>query len=203
MMQSDPTIRQDTSFVHYRRHFSWIKHGIITALGIWILFFAATRTHAADQEVPVKEVINTIKNMNFSTLTLGVISNGLSQSTIDQLTALQTELPRHMKIFVTQSKAARDVFVDFTFLVNEKEVDTILIWPSEDLQTQRVIKKICHMSRMKKVPIIALNDSWLEEGAAVYIKTEGSDITVMENSVVTKAMKFTIMEKPNYDIVQK
>lgn len=173
----------------------------LITIGVCALLLAGTQVQA--QDVPVKKVIDTIKNMNFKTMTLGIISNGVSDDIVQQLTDLQTELPRSMQIFITQSKDARDVFVDFTFLVNDKKADAILVWPSKDMNIKSVINKICMMSKQKKVPVLAMNEAWLEKGAAAWIQVDDDQIKITENSVITKAMDFPIADKPSYSIVQK
>ena len=175
----------------------------IGSLGVCLLLFFWIPTGATGQDVPVKEVIDTIKNMNFVTTTLGIVSNGIPEATVEELTSLQTAMPRQMRIYITESQAAREVFVDFTFLVNDKNVDAVLIWPSEKMNKKSVIKKMCYMSKTKKIPIIALDAGWLDEGAAAVITSNNGTVTVTENSVITKAMKFPIADKPDYTIVQR
>ncbi|MCF7804450.1 MAG: hypothetical protein K9N46_09430 [Candidatus Marinimicrobia bacterium] len=174
----------------------------VIALLTCIMIVFSTGLRAAD-DVPVKDVIDTIKNFNFITLRLGIISTGVSEETIEELTALQSALPRSMEIFITQSKYIGDMFEDFTFLVNRKQVDAVLIWPSKGTKNVTLIKKVCKMSKMKKVPVITLYEPWLNEGAAAFIQASPDGIKVIENSVITNAMKFPIAEKPLYAIEQR
>lgn len=95
----------------------------------------------------------------------GIITDGLTRNEIDHLTQLQTAPPRQMHIFVTQSDFILDMYRDFTCLETDLGVDVIIIYPAGIARDTDFIKKICMMSRRKKVPVVAMEDAWIDSGA--------------------------------------
>ncbi len=152
--------------------------------------------------VPLEDLICTIKNFNFVTTTIGILSDGVSNNVIKQLTAIQTAPPRALRIYLTQSEVIWKVFDDFMFLINEKGVEAIVIWPSKMMSDVDNIKKICTMSKRKKIPIIALQKGWLEEGATVYINFEDG-IKVYVNEAVRSVLNYPIAERPEYQLIKQ
>lgn len=154
------------------------------------------------EEVPVDQVITTIKQFNFVTTSLGILSDGVSDGLVKQLTALQTAPPRALRIYLTQSNTIWKIFDDFTFLVNEKAVEAILIWPSKAISDPNDIRKICMMSKKKRIPIIALQKGWLEEGATAYISFDNG-VKVYVNEQVRSVLNFPIAERPEYELIKQ
>jgi ABC-type uncharacterized transport system substrate-binding protein len=157
---------------------------------------------AGAQEIPVEKVISTIKNFNFVTTSIGILSEGVSDATIKQLTALQTAPPRALRIYLTQSNTIWKIFDDFTFLVNEKGAEAIVIWPSKALSDPNEIRKITIMSKKKRIPIIALQKGWIEEGATAYISFEDG-IKVYVNEQVRSVLNFPIAERSEYELIRQ
>ncbi len=156
----------------------------------------------AQDEIPYENSIASIKRFNFVVTTLGVLSFGIDQNELDKLYDLQFAMPRQLRILVTQSKMKQELFRDFTFLVNQKNVEAILIWPSEDMEDKNIIKKICTMSKKKKIPIFVMQGGWTEQGAMVEFKSSGTT-TVVVNEQVRLYMNFPIAENEYYLLVQK
>ena len=152
--------------------------------------------------VPMDKAIEVIKNFNFVVLTLGILSDGVPDGLTDQLSKMQTAPPRSMRIYLTQNKKLWDIYNDFTFLTNEKAVNAILIYPSAGMGDAVLIDKICQMSKRKKIPIIAMQDGWLEKGAAVVIE-EASSPRIKVNEQVCQVLNFPIAERPIYQLVRQ
>lgn len=95
---------------------------------------------------------------------------------------------------MTQSQFAGDIFNDFTTLVNEKKVNAILIWPSKTMADEFVIKNICKMSKLKRIPIFVMQEGWLERGAMVYFK-DLSTMEIVVNEQVRQVLNFPINEQ--------
>ncbi len=171
-------------------------------LGAMLLLSPMTQ-YAQGQDIDVDNVITAIKHFNFKTMKLGILTTGISNHTVRQLQELQTAMPRSLEIFATQSTEATSVYRDFTFLINDKQVDAILVWPSPDLQSDITISKICTMSKHKKVPVIVLQEGWLEHGAVAYIYQDGGKITVAGNSLVQDVMGYPIAENDFYNLVSQ
>ncbi|MBO8130578.1 MAG: hypothetical protein H0Z29_03550 [Candidatus Marinimicrobia bacterium] len=175
-------------------------------LSICILAFTiltVNQINSQNKNIPVDKVIKTIKQLNFVIITLGILSDGLPDNVINRLAQLQTAPPRSMRIYVTQSKLiAGDIFNDFTVLVNEKQCNAIFVWPSEAMSDPFIIKNICKMSKLKKIPLIVMQEGWLENGALIYIKnTEPVEIVV--NEQVRQVLNFPINESPDYIITKQ
>lgn len=156
----------------------------------------------AQDEIPYENSIASIKRFNFVVTTLGILSFGIDQDILDKLYNLQFAMPRQLRILVTQSKMKKELFRDFTFLVNQQNVEAILIWPSEDMDDKNIIKKICTMSKKKKIPIFVMQGGWTEQGAMVEFKSSGTT-TVEINEQVRSFMNFPIAENDYYLLVQK
>ncbi|MBO8183792.1 MAG: hypothetical protein H0Z28_13560 [Archaeoglobus sp.] len=162
--------------------------------GMLLLFFMGNVSLYSQADVPIDKVISCIKKFNFVVLTLGIMSDGLPQDVIARLSQLQTAPPRSMRIYVTQSQFAGDIFNDFTILVNEKRVNAILIWPSKTMSDGFIIKNICKMSKLKKIPLFVMQDGWLENGALVYFK-DFSTMEIVVNEQVRQVLNFPINEQ--------
>lgn len=156
----------------------------------------------AQDDIPYEDSIASIKRFNFVVTTLGVLSFGIDQDKLDKLYNLQFAMPRQLRILVTQSNMKKELFRDFTFLVNQKDVEAILIWPSEEMEDKNIIKKICTMSKKKKIPIFVMQEGWTEQGAMVEFKSSGTT-TVIVNEQVRSYMNFPIAENDYYSLVQK
>jgi ABC-type uncharacterized transport system substrate-binding protein len=116
---------------------------------------------------------------------------------------LQAAPPRSMRIFLTNSKNVWDIQRDFTFLVNDKKVEAIIIWPSPYMDDVSLIKNICNMSKRKKIPIISLVPGWLEHGAVAQIDYD-NEIKVTVNEQVRAVMNYPIAtETSAYQLVQQ
>jgi len=156
----------------------------------------------AQDEIPYRNSIESIKRFNFVVTTLGILSFGIDPDKLDKLNKLQFAMPRQLRILVTQSRLGKDVFLDFTFLVNQKGVEAILIWPSADMENASIIKKICTMSKRKKIPIFVMQEGWTDQGAMVeFIFSEKT--TVVVNEQVRSYMNFPIADNDYYSLVQK
>jgi len=155
----------------------------------------------AQDEIPYENSIASIKRFNFVVTTLGILSFGIDQDVLDKLYDLQFAMPRQLRILVTQSQMKKELFRDFTFLVNQKDVEAILIWPSEAMADKNIIKKICTMSKKKKIPIFVMQEGWMEQGAMVEFKLSGTT-TVVVNEQVRSYMNFPIAENDYYLLVQ-
>jgi ABC-type uncharacterized transport system substrate-binding protein len=156
---------------------------------------------AQEDTVPISKVIESIKNNNFTVFTVGILSDGIPQDVINDLVRLQTAPPRQMKIYLTQSYLMKDIFYDFTYLINDKKAQAIIIWPSKLMKDESMMKKISTMSKRKKIPVIALQESWLEYGAMMYIKNP-DDLTLVVNEKIREYMNYPIAEKSLYKIVK-
>ena len=167
-----------------------------------ILTIAYPLNVLAQDEIPYENAIASIKRFNFVVTTLGVLSFGIDQDKLDKLYNLQFAMPRQLRILVTQSNMKKELFRDFTFLVNQKDVEAILIWPSEEMEDKNIIKKICTMSKKKKIPIFVMQEGWTEQGAMVEFKSSGTT-TVIVNEQVRSYMNFPIAENDYYSLVQK
>lgn len=144
-----------------------------------------------EDQVPLADVIASLKSHNFAILELGVLTTGLSPDQIAELVGVQTKPPRQMKIFATQSTMIYDIYQDFTFLVNEKKVNAIVVLPSMISRDPSFIKKICLMSRQKKIPVIAMESAWVNSDAML-VYTEEPEPTLHVNQKVQELMKYPI-----------
>jgi len=168
-----------------------------------MLILSPVAQHVHGQDIDVDNVITAIKHFNFKTMKLGILTTGISNSTVSQLQELQTAMPRSLEIFATQSTEATGAYKDFTFLVNDKQVDAVLVWPSPDLNSDITVSKICTMSKQKKVPVIVLQEGWLEHGAVAYIYQDGGKVTVAGNSLVQDVMGYPIADNDFYNLVSQ
>ena len=156
----------------------------------------------AQDEIPFENSIESIKRFNFVVTTLGILSFGIDEDKLDKLKDLQFAMPRQLQIFVTQSQLMKELFHDFTFLVNKKGVEAILIWPSEAMEDKKIIKKICIMSKKKKIPVFVMQEGWTDQGAMIEFKSSET-MTVVVNEQVRSYMNFPIAANDYYSLVQK
>lgn len=183
---------------------SFLNNCKVVSIVLLIFFTVSPSYNQTQDNVPIDRVIECVKSFNFVVLKAGILSDGVSKDVISKLENLRVTPPRSMYIYITQSQFASDIFEDFTTLVNNKEVDVIIIWPSKTMQDKLVIRRICQMSKMKKVPIIALQEGWIEEGAMMYFKNFGEDkVDIVVNETVREVMNFPIQENPLYNLIRQ
>ena len=137
------------------------------------------------------QVIASLKSHNFAILQAGILTTGITTTEAEALVSIQTQPPRQMRIFATQSNMIYDIYQDFTFLVNEKKVNAIIVYPSHVSKDPSFIKKISMMSRQKKIPVIAMEDSWVNSDAML-VYTQSPEPTLHVNEKVRALMKYPI-----------
>ena len=165
-----------------------LKRVILISLG-WILI--GGNSLQAKDAVTLENVISSLKSHNFMILQIGVLTGGLSQFEVSELTKFQVAPPRQMRIFATQSSMIYDMYQDFTYLVNEKQVNAVIIYPSSVSRDPSFIKKICMMSRQKKIPVIAMEDDWVGSDAML-VYTDGDTPTLHVNEQVRALMNYPL-----------
>ena len=149
----------------------------------------------------VSKTIEGLKTQNWSILTLGVLaSEDLSPEDIAALQAMQTAQPRQMRIYVTQSDFIRDVYRDFTFLAQKKQVNAVLIWPSELGNDETFQTKICQISKRMKIPIVALQDGWIEKGALLQFDNVSAQPNIEVNQKVCEIMNYIPNEVAGFSL---
>lgn len=178
------------------------KFNLLNILFLMILVAIYPVVIQAQDEIPYENSIESIKRFSFAVLTLGILSFGIDQDKLDKLHDLQFAKPRQLRILVTEARMTRELFRDFTFLVNKKDVEAILIWPSVAMEDKNIIKKICTMSKKKKIPIFVMQEGWTDQGAMVEFKSSGTR-TVVVNEQVRSYMNFPIAENDYYSLVKK
>lgn len=166
----------------------WLKRVILVGLG---LIFMGGNNLQAQNTVTLENVITSLKNHNFMILQVGVLTGGLSKNEVSELTQLQVTPPRQMRIFATQSLMIYDMYKDFTYLVNEKQVNAIIIYPSRVSSDPSFIKKICMMSRQKKIPLIAMEEAWVGSDAML-VYTDGETPMLHVNEKVRALIKYPL-----------
>ena len=157
----------------------------------------------AETPVPIEKVVENLKAFNFGIISAGILTDGLSNDEIKKIEQLQFAPPRQMKFYVTQSQYMRDIFQDFTYLINEKKVNAIIIWPSKTMTEKSIMKKIGERSKKKKIPLIVMQEGWLEYGAMLYFK-DGEKLTIEINEAVRSVIDYPIPENPDkYTLISK
>jgi len=58
------------------------------------------------------------------------------------------------------------------------------------------------MSKLKKIPLIVMQEGWLENGALIYIKNI-EPVEIVVNEQVRQVLNFPINESPNYIITKQ
>ncbi|MCF7802302.1 MAG: hypothetical protein K9N34_09835 [Candidatus Marinimicrobia bacterium] len=159
-------------------------------IGLSWIFIGGNNLQAQDA-VTLANVIASLKSHNFMILQVGVLTGGLSQAEVSELTELQIAPPRQMQILATQSTMIYDMYQDFTYLVNDKQVNAVIIYPSKISRDPSFIKKIGMMSRQKKIPVIAMEDAWVGSGAML-VYTHGETPTLHVNEQVRAVMKYPL-----------
>lgn len=155
---------------------------------------------AQDGTSLLPRTLDSIKRHNFVVLSVGIISDRVPADLITRLNSIQTQPPRQMRIYLTQSDFIGDMYRDFNFLVNDKQVNAIIIWPCPATQDPIMIKKICRMSKMKQIPVIAFSEDWLVNGALMYIK-DSDNLTIVVNEAVREQMNYPISENELYTLI--
>jgi len=149
----------------------------------------------------VIHAIDAIKTQNFYVQTMGILVAGeLSDDDIAELQTLQTKRPRHMRILVTQNGLIRDVYSDFTYLAKTKEVDAILIWPSDVWQDPVFQKKVCQMSMRSKVPVIGLQPGWVTQGALLEFDIDKGTFNLLVNENICRIYNYVPTSIQGYSI---
>lgn len=169
---------------------------------ICMLLFVGGQEPVWAQDFPLDKLIATIKGFNFTTTSIGILSEKVSDDVVQQLVSLQTAPPRSLRIYLTQSNVIWEVFDDFTFLVNNKKVDAIVIWPADMMNDPSTIKKICTMSKRKKIPVIALQPEWLAVGATAYIEFNAG-VQVHVNEQIRSILNYPIAEQAIYQLIKQ
>ncbi len=158
-----------------------------------MVLLGLTTVFAQDELSRVESAITSIKGHNFRVLNLGVLANsGLSERDLSALRKIQTAPPRQMRVLVTQSDFVGDVYRDFTFLTREKQVNAVLVWPSDLGSNPKFQKKICQMSKRMKIPVIALQPGWVEQGAILQFIEEKGSTTVHVNEKSCEIMHYSV-----------
>ena len=133
----------------------------------------------------VLEAIKAVKSQNFYVQKLGILVAGsLTPGEIQQLQEIQTSKPRQMAIFVTQNEMVQDVYRDFTFLAKSKQVDAILVWPTEVWSDAGLRAKICQMSMRTMVPVVGMQAGWVERGAMLQFELDVGASAIIANQKV-------------------
>ncbi len=169
-----------------------------------LLILMSSFLYGGDELESVKSAIIAVKTQNFYVQTLGVLVAGsLSSEDVAALQAIQTAVPRQMRIFVTQNDFIKDVYRDFTFLAKDKQVNAILIWPNSGAADPEFQSKICMMSKRMKVPVIGLQNGWLENGAILQVDAGTSPPSVLVNQRVCEIMNYTANEINGYATIKQ
>ena len=128
---------------------------VISVLGLLLfLFLLPFALQAQDAKyVNIETVVDELKKQNFFIFTLGILSDGLDETTVKKITDLQFAPPRQMQIFITQSAFIQDIYNDFTYLVRNKQVNAVLVWPSNTWDNKDFISKTAKMSQLSLIHI--------------------------------------------------
>jgi hypothetical protein len=175
---------------------NWKKWPLLLVLFLMLPFALAAQDA---KYVPVEKVIEELKKQNFFIFTLGILSDGLDEATVKKITDLQFAPPRQMQLFITQSAFIQDIYNDFTFLVRNKQVNAVLVWPSKTWDNKDFISKTAKMSQRLRVPIIAMQEGWLEEGAMLYF-TDPASPKMIVNDKVAEVFKYPVNPNTGFTI---
>jgi len=149
----------------------------------------------------VSYAVEVMKGHNFSVLTMGVLaSTSVSDADLQLIQQLQVAPPRQMRLLVTRSNFISDVYRDFTFLVREKQVNAILVWPGDLGADESFQKKICQMSQRMKVPVVGLQPGWVENGAI--LEFDQASGTVHINAKACEVMGYVPAELEGVNLAQ-
>lgn len=181
------------------------KNYIIRRYYRTIIFFILFQgfIYNQDKYLPFNEAIRIVKSLNFTTFTAGIISFTATDAFVDSVKAMQIEPPRQMKLYIVRSEKSGELFRSFTKLVRELKVEIIFILPSEDTQDKQFIKKICTMSKKKKIPLIAFQDGWIEEGAMMVLTNDNDSVVISINDKMMNYFDYPLIDNKDYKIIKK
>jgi len=138
-----------------------------------------------------------IKELKPDVERLGIIWDG---STVD-VDATMKQLQRagaasHIKVFLAEVSSLKDVAPQFRTLSRQRKVQALWVYNGKGVMDNKFARSyLIKNATSSEILIFAPDDSWVSEGASVFVQKADGGIKLVVNRASAEALALTIPEK--------